>query len=58
MTDAPIPEAESRHGEGGEHDEEDGEAKVPVVVDAVVHPQVVEVVRHDTVHHKVHDVGY
>ena len=52
-----FPEAEPRHGEGGEDDEEGSEAEVPVVVDAVVHGQVVEVVRHHAVHYQVHQVG-
>jgi len=51
-------EAEARHGEGGYDDEEGGEAEVPVVVDPVVHGQVVEVVGHDAVHDEVRHVGH
>ncbi len=51
-------EAEAGHGERRYDDEEGGEPEVPVVVDPVVHGQVVEVVGHDAVHHQVRHVGY
>ena len=53
-----FPEAEPGHGEGWEDNEEGGEPKIPVMIDSMVHRQVVEVVCHDTVHYKIHYIRY
>ena len=51
-------EAEPGHGEAWQDDEDKGETEVPVVVDPVLHGQVIKVVGHYAVHHKVEYVGH
>ena len=52
-----LPKTEPRHRERRNQDERDGEAKVPIVVDAVLHAEMVKVVGDDAVHDDVGQVG-
>lgn len=53
-----FPKAEPGHGEGWEDNEEGGESEIPVMIDSMVHRQVVEIVCNDTVHYKIHYIRY